>query len=148
MGHEESAQTGAQLRLEEVDFGLHELPGDALHDVLRRSRERGPIQPTRFLGLPSFVITGYDALLEAFLDEHALPGHRMYQLSFEPAIGKSFISDPDPASYSRRSRRGPALRHADRGAAAPLARGADALPRRPSAGARRAAPGSTSRDVT
>ncbi|MBM4382384.1 MAG: cytochrome P450 [Deltaproteobacteria bacterium] len=89
----------AQLRLEDVDFGLHELPGESLYDVLRRFRERGPIQPTRFLGLPSFVITSYDALHAAFLDEHVLPGHRMYQASFEPAVGKSFISDPDPASH-------------------------------------------------
>jgi len=88
-----------QMRLEEVDFGLHELPGDSLHDVLRRYRERGEIQATRFLGLASFVITGTEALHEAFLDEHVLPGHRMYQVSFEPAIGKSFISDPDPASH-------------------------------------------------
>jgi cytochrome P450 len=89
----------ARVRLEDVDFGLHELPGDSLHDVLRRYRERGEIQPTRFLGLASFVITGYEALHEAFLDEHVLPGHRMYQVSFEPAIGKTFISDPDPASH-------------------------------------------------
>jgi len=87
------------MALDEVDFALHELPGDSLHQVLRGFRERGPVQPTRFLGLPCFVITGHKALEEAFLDEHVLPGHRMYQASFEPAIGKSFISDPDPASH-------------------------------------------------
>ncbi len=87
------------MALEEVDFGLHELPGDSLHQVLRRFRERGPIQPTRLIGLPAFVITSHKALEEAFLDEYVLPGHRMYQASFEPAIGKSFISDPDPASH-------------------------------------------------
>lgn len=85
--------------LETIDFGLQELPGDTLHRVLRACRERGPVQPTRFLGLPAFVITAHKALEEAFLDEHAFPGHRMYQASFEPAIGKSFISDPDPASH-------------------------------------------------
>ena len=87
------------MALDEVDFGLHELPGDSLHQVLRGFRERGPVQPTRLLGLPCFIITGHKALEEAFLDEHVLPGHRMYQASFEPAIGKSFISDPDPASH-------------------------------------------------
>ena len=87
------------MALDEVDFGLHELPGDSLHEVLRGFRERGPVQPTRLLGLPCFIITGHKALEEAFLDEHVLPGHRMYQASFEPAIGKSFISDPDPASH-------------------------------------------------
>ncbi len=87
------------MALEEVDFGLHEMPGDSLHQILRRFRECGPVQPTRFIGLPAFVITSHKALEEAFLDEHVLPGHRMYQASFEPAIGKSFISDPDPASH-------------------------------------------------
>lgn len=87
------------LRLEDVDFGLHALPGESLHATLRAFRERSPVEPTRFLGLPSFVITSHEALEAAFLDEHVFPGHRMYQASFEPAIGRSFISDPDPASH-------------------------------------------------
>ena len=37
----------------------------------------------------------------AFRDDFTFPGHRMYQASFEPAIGASFISDPDPASHLR-----------------------------------------------
>lgn len=89
----------SEIRLEEVDFALDPLPGDDLHQTLHRLRARGPVQPTRFGGLPAFVITSAKALEEAFLDEHAFPGHRMYQASFEPAIGKSFISDPDPASH-------------------------------------------------
>lgn len=88
-----------EIRLEDVDFALDALSGDALHQTLHRFRARGPVQPTRFGGLPAFVITSAKALEEAFLDEHAFPGHRMYQASFEPAIGKSFISDPDPASH-------------------------------------------------
>lgn len=87
------------IRLEDVDFALDELPGESMHQVLHAFRARGPVQPTRFLGLPAFIITSHKALEEAFLDEHVLPGHRMYQLSFEPAIGKTFISDPDPASH-------------------------------------------------
>ncbi|MBY0400636.1 cytochrome P450 [Myxococcota bacterium] len=86
-------------RLEDLDFGLQEFPGESLHLALRAFRERSPVEPTRFLGLPSFVITSHEALEQAFLDEHVFPGHRMYQASFEPAIGRSFISDPDPASH-------------------------------------------------
>jgi len=81
--------------LDTVDFALNELPGDELHAVLHGYRERGPIQPTRFLGLPAFVITDHKTLGLAFQDEQAFPGHRMYASSFEPAIGKSFISMPD-----------------------------------------------------
>ena len=78
--------------LDGVDFAFDALPGRLLHDVLRAYRERGPIQPTRFLGLPAFVIASHDALLEAFQDTERFPPHRMYQVGFEPAIGESFIS--------------------------------------------------------
>ncbi len=81
--------------LSQVDFGLDEMPGSELHDVLHAFRAQGPVRPTRFLGLPAFVITGYDALLEAFLDAERFPPHLMYRASLEPAIGESFISMPE-----------------------------------------------------
>ncbi len=90
--------------LAEADFALDEMPGDMLHDLLRGYRERGPVEPTQFLGMPCFVIAEHDALSEAFSDNHAFPGHRMYEHSFEPAIGKSFISNPDPADHLRTRR--------------------------------------------
>ena len=82
-------------RLDTVDFALDEMPGDELHEVLRAYREQGPVAPTRFLGIPAFVITGYAALLDAFRDNERFPGHRMYEVSFAGAIGKSFISMED-----------------------------------------------------
>ena len=78
-----------------IDLGLDELPGAELHDELRRNREKGPVQPALFQGFPAFVITGYEALLEAFLDEERFPPHLMYKASLEPAIGESFISMPE-----------------------------------------------------
>ena len=81
--------------LSQVDFGLDPMPGDELHAVLRGYRDEGPVRPTRFLGIPSFVISGYDALLEAFTDSERFPPHLMYRASFEPAIGESFISMPE-----------------------------------------------------
>ena len=89
------------LSPEHADFALDEMPGSSLHDLLRAYRERGPVQPARFLGIPSFVITDHDVLREAFSDNDSFPGHRMYETSFEPAIGKSFISNPDPAEHLR-----------------------------------------------
>ena len=86
---------------ETADFALDEMPGDVLHTVLRTLREHGPVAPARFLGLPCHVITQDVALGEAFRDDFRFPGHRMYQGSFEPAIGASFISDPDPSSHLR-----------------------------------------------
>jgi cytochrome P450 len=85
--------------LDDVDFATDELPGGALHDVLRAYRERGPVGRTRFLGIPAFVITGYDALLAAFKDSQRFPPHRMYELAFEGAIGRSFISMADPDEH-------------------------------------------------
>lgn len=98
------------MKLDEVDFGLQDLPGDALHAALRAFREEGPVRPTRFLGLPAFVVSGYDALLDAFTDDERFPHHLMYKASFEPAIGESFISMPDPRHLLYRKLATPAFR--------------------------------------
>ena len=84
-----------------ADFALDEMPGSDLHDLLRAYREQGPIQPTRLGGLPAFVISEHEALKEGFVDDYAFPGHSMYEVSFEPAIGKSFISMSDAADHLR-----------------------------------------------
>ena len=83
------------MDLSSVDFALQEMPGRELHEILRAYRSRGPVQPSHFLGLPAFVITSHAALLDAFRDDERFPGHRMYQASFEGAIGESFISMPE-----------------------------------------------------
>jgi len=81
--------------LSRVDLGLDDLPGSELHDVLHAFRAQGPVQPTRFQGNPAFVISSYEVLLEAFLDNERFPPHLMYKHSLEPAIGESFISMPE-----------------------------------------------------
>ncbi len=45
------------------------------------------------------MIAEHAALLDAFLDTHAFPPHRMYQAAFEPAIGRSFISMEDEEQH-------------------------------------------------
>jgi cytochrome P450 len=87
------------FELETADFALDPMAGPLLHQILKAYRERGPVQPTRFLGLPAFVITGHAALLEAFEDVERFPPHRMYQASFEGAIGESFISMESPERH-------------------------------------------------
>lgn len=83
------------------DFALDEMPGDRLHETLRAHRAAAPVSPARFGGQPCFVISEHDALDAAFRDDEIFPGHRMYQASFEPAIGQSFISNPDPQEHLR-----------------------------------------------
>ena len=77
------------LKLEEADFALDEMPGEEMHRILRNFRERGPVEKTRFMGLPAFVITRHRALLNAFMDNESFPPHRLYQASFEGAIGET-----------------------------------------------------------
>lgn len=87
------------IDLDRVDFALDEMPGRVLHDTLHAFRRAGSVRPTRFLGIPAFVISSYEALLEAFQDTEHFPPHRMYQTSLEPAIGESFISMPEPERH-------------------------------------------------
>lgn len=86
-------------RLEQVDFAFDEMPGREMHDALRAFRAEGPVAPTRFMGLPAFVVTAYDAVLDAFRDEWRFPSHLMYRVGFEPAVGRSFISMEDPEPH-------------------------------------------------
>jgi cytochrome P450 len=88
-----------EIDLGSIDFALEELPGESLHAALRAYRQRGPVQPTHFMGTPCFVIPEYDALSSAFSDNHLFPGHLMYANSFAPAIGESFISESEPARH-------------------------------------------------
>jgi len=81
--------------LSQVDFGSDEMPGSELHEVLHAYRAEGAVCPTRFIGIPAFVISSYDALLDAFTDNERFPPHLMYRVAFEPAIGESFISMPE-----------------------------------------------------
>lgn len=56
----------------------------------------------RMSGLPAFVISEYEMLKEAVLDDQAFPPHLMYEASFEPAIRrKSIILILDLADYRR-----------------------------------------------
>ncbi len=82
-----------------VDFAFDELPGESLHRTLHALRAMGPVTPTRFLGIPSFVICAREPLFDAFIDTERFPPHRMYQASFEGAIGESFISMPEPERH-------------------------------------------------
>jgi cytochrome P450 len=82
-----------------IDFALHDLPGAFLHEALDAFRATAPLAPTRFFGQPAFVISSHEVLLEAFADVEQFPPHRMYQASFEPAIGESFISTPEPGRH-------------------------------------------------
>ena len=73
--------------LADLDFAFDEMPGAILHENLHALRSAHPVHPARFMGLPAFVITGYEALLSAFTDDDRFPGHLMYKSSLEPVAG-------------------------------------------------------------
>ena len=62
------------LAPETADFALDEMPGQELHNLLHAFRERGPIQPAHFLGLPCHIITGDAATTSPAA---SLPGARL-----------------------------------------------------------------------
>ena len=85
--------------LDRVDFALDELPGEQLHEVLEAYRDTAPVAKTRFLGLEAWIVTSHEAVLDGFTDSVRFPPHRMYQVSFEPVVGESFISMPEPERH-------------------------------------------------
>lgn len=78
--------------LGEIDFGLDDLPGQELHDVLSEFRACGELVPTRLYGMPAKIIAGHAALSAAFRDDTCFPGHRTYEAGIEGIIGRTFIS--------------------------------------------------------
>jgi len=99
LSNPDSDSPPSSLPLDKADFALDAMPGQALHDILRGYRERGPVTRTRFLTRPALIITGHAELLDGFKDIERFPPHRMYQASFEGAIGESFISMEDPERH-------------------------------------------------
>jgi cytochrome P450 len=76
----------------ELDFASAQLPGAQLHQVLASYRRAGPLQPIQFLGQPGLIITGFEALQQAFRDGAKFPPEPIYQMSTEPVMGRTFIS--------------------------------------------------------
>ena len=101
---------GAPPKFDDVDFGLHALPGDELHDTLTLFREAGPVVETRFMNMPAFAITRYDSLVRAFRDGERFPPERIYQLMFEPIVGPTFQTLTGRDHVIRRRLATPALR--------------------------------------
>jgi cytochrome P450 len=74
----------------DLDFGIHQFPGDALHEALAQLGEAGPVVEARFMNMPAYVITRYEPLLAAFRDGERFPPERIYQMMFEPICGRTF----------------------------------------------------------
>jgi cytochrome P450 len=98
------------IDIDGIDFAADELPGAELHEALARYRGRGPVQPTRFFGLPAWIITEHAALAAAFRDVERFPPHLMYEIGIEGAVGRTFISMDEPGHQVFRRLTTPAFR--------------------------------------
>jgi cytochrome P450 len=94
----------------EVDFVSADVPGDELHEVLRRAREAGPVVRARFAGLPAFLVTRYEALRAFFGDQERFPGEVVYEFATRPNIGHTFIDMAEPEHTTYRQLAMPAFR--------------------------------------
>ncbi|WP_116363922.1 cytochrome P450 [Parahaliea mediterranea] len=77
----------ASSMLPDTDFAYDALPD--LHTVLDELRTAGPVVPVTYHGEPAWLITGYEALREAFADEEHFQCAAAYRIHSEPAMGRT-----------------------------------------------------------
>ncbi len=78
--------------MSDADFATDPMPGAEMHARLKQFRAQGPIVRVRFGGGQAFLITTFDALLEAFLDVDKFPPATLYKRSIAQVIGPNFQS--------------------------------------------------------
>ena len=72
------------------DFAIDIFEGERLHRELAAIRQRNPVSPALFAGQPAMLITGYQALAEAFRDNDRFPPADAYRITIEPVQGVTF----------------------------------------------------------
>ena len=76
----------------DVDFASEPLPGEEMHELLRKKREQGPLASAVFGGQQCLLTTGFETLLEGFRDTATFPPATLYQNSIAKIIGPNFQS--------------------------------------------------------
>ena len=72
------------------DFAVEAFEGARLHQELRAIREQHVVRPVRFAGQPAMLITGHQALADAFRDNDRFPPADAYRITIEPVQGVTF----------------------------------------------------------
>lgn len=70
--------------------------GEQYHKLIRSLREKAPVIEVNYDNQKIILVTGYEALREAFLDSDQFPPHAMYGFNTEPYVGKTVMSAPEP----------------------------------------------------
>ncbi len=73
-----------------IDFAVETLPGMALHHALDGLRAEAPIAPVLFGGRAAMLISGHQALADAFRDNDTFPPADAYRITIEPVQGVTF----------------------------------------------------------
>ncbi|MCB1616152.1 MAG: cytochrome P450 [Pseudomonadales bacterium] len=94
----------------EIDLATARLPGDTLHHLLAQWRRESAVHTLTFFGMPAYALLSYDAVKTALQDKTHFPPETIYQLSIEPAIGRTFLSMPDPEHQHYRQLSTPAFK--------------------------------------
>ncbi len=93
----------AAAELAATDLAVEDLRGDALHGLMRRAREVGPVVPVRFMGVPAHLLTRFDVVHGFLADDEHFPGGVIYRHTTRPSVGSTFI-DLDGAEHDRTRR--------------------------------------------
>ena len=73
--------------LPELDLAYDEVPD--LHARLDETRDHGPVVPVRYHEQQAWLITGYEALREAFIDEEHFASRAFYEVHAAPSMGRT-----------------------------------------------------------
>jgi len=92
------------------DFAVDVFEGERLHRELSAMRERNPVSRALFAGQPAMVITGHQALAEAFRDNDCFPPADAYRITIEPVQGVTFQTMEDEQHRLYRRLATPAFR--------------------------------------
>lgn len=85
-------------RAVDIDLATEPLAGDALHALMHRARDEGPVVPATFLGAPAFLLAGHRVVRDYLSDHERFPGGALYAHATRPHIGRTFI-DMDGAEH-------------------------------------------------
>ncbi len=92
------------------DYATELFPGARLHSALAEARQIHPVTPVRFAGQPALLITGHQALAEAFRDNERFPPADAYRITIEPVQGVTFQTMEDEQHRLYRRLATPAFR--------------------------------------
>jgi cytochrome P450 len=82
------------MTAEEIDFAL--LPSQDIeiprfHRVMREAREAGRVQPVRFAGMPSWMVTHHDDVVDVLKDEVHFSSRALHEANSFPVMGRNVM---------------------------------------------------------